>query len=105
MQPVTALTTAAAEVDADTLAFAPETLDPVAARRDELGTLIRVFQNMVRQVQAREEYLESMVRARTRELEASNAQLEKAKERMEAKRKAAWRNWNCCSFGMSVREA
>ena len=84
VQPVTALTTAAAEVDTDTLSFAPETLDPVAARRDELGTLVRVFQNMVRQVQAREEYLESMVRARTRELEASNAQLEKAKERMES---------------------
>ncbi|MDD9991726.1 MAG: SpoIIE family protein phosphatase [Rhodospirillales bacterium] len=84
VQPVTALTTAAAEVDTDTLSFAPETLDPVAVRRDELGTLVRVFQNMVRQVQAREEYLESMVRARTRELEASNAQLEKAKQRMES---------------------
>ena len=53
VQPVTALTTAAAEVDTDTLSFAPETLDPVAGRRDELGTLVRVFQNMVRQVQAR----------------------------------------------------
>ena len=89
VQPVTALTTAAAEVDTDTLSFAPETLDPVAVRRDELGTLVRVFQNMVRQVQAREEYLESMVRARTRELEASNAQLEKAKERMESELKIA----------------
>ena len=84
VQPVTALTTAAAEVDADTLSFTPEKLDPVAVRRDELGTLVRVFQNMVRQVQAREEYLESMVRARTRDLEASNAQLEKAKQRMES---------------------
>ena len=89
VQPVTALTTAAAEVDTDTLSFAPETLDPVAVRRDELGTLVRVFQNMVRQVQAREEYLENMVRARTRELEASNAQLEKAKERMESELKIA----------------
>ena len=89
VQPVTALTTAAAEVDTDTLSFAPETLDPVAVRRDELGTLVRVFQNMVRQVQAREEYLESMVRARTRELEVSNAQLEKAKERMESELKIA----------------
>ena len=89
VQPVTALTTAAAEVDTDTLSFAPETLDPVAGRRDELGTLVRVFQNMVRQVQAREEYLESMVRVRTRELEASNAQLEKAKERMESELKIA----------------
>ncbi|MDE0391352.1 MAG: SpoIIE family protein phosphatase [Rhodospirillales bacterium] len=89
VQPVTALTTAAAEVDADTLGFAPETLDPVAARRDELGTLIRVFQNMVRQVQAREEYLESMVRARTRDLQESNAQLERAKERMESELKIA----------------
>ncbi len=84
VQPVTALTTAAAEVDADTLSFIPEKLDPVAGRRDELGTLVRVFQNMVRQVQAREEYLESMVRARTRDLEASNAQLEAAKQRMES---------------------
>ena len=84
VKPVTALTAAAAEVDADTLAFKPETLDPVAERRDELGSLVRVFQHMVRQVQAREEYLESMVRARTRDLEESNAQLEKAKQRMEA---------------------
>ncbi len=89
VQPVTALTTAAAEVDTDTLSFAPETLDPVAGRRDELGTLVRVFQNMVRQVQAREEYLESMVRARTRDLEESNAQLERAKERMESELKIA----------------
>ena len=32
----------------------------------------------------------------------------KAKERMEAKRKAAWWPWrlqNCCSFGMSVGES
>ncbi len=89
VQPVTALTTAAAEVDTDTLSFAPESLDQVAERRDELGTLVRVFQNMVRQVQAREEYLESMVRARTRDLELSNAQLEKAKERMESELKIA----------------
>ena len=89
VQPVTALTTAAAEVDTDTLSFAPETLDSVAERRDELGTLVRVFQNMVRQVQAREEYLESMVRARTRDLEQSNAQLEKAKQRMESELKIA----------------
>ena len=89
VQPVTALTTAAAEVDTDTLSFAPETLDAVAGRRDELGTLVRVFQNMVRQVQAREEYLESMVRARTRDLEQSNAQLEKAKQRMESELKIA----------------
>ena len=89
VQPVTALTTAAAEVDTDTLSFAPETLDTVAGRRDELGTLVRVFQNMVRQVQAREEYLESMVRARTRDLQESNAQLEKAKERMESELRIA----------------
>ena len=89
VQPVTALTAAAAEVDTDTLSFAPESLDTVAERRDELGTLVRVFQNMVRQVQAREEYLESMVRARTRDLEASNAQLERAKERMESELKIA----------------
>ena len=84
VQPVMALTATAADVDTDTLRFGPETLDPVAEGRDELGTLVRVFQNMVRQVQAREEYLESMVRARTRDLERSNAQLEKAKQRMEA---------------------
>ena len=84
VKPVTALTAAAAEVDADTLGFEPQTLDPVAERRDELGTLVRVFQNMTRQVQAREEHLESMVRARTRDLEQSNAQLERAKQRMEA---------------------
>jgi len=80
--PVVGLTRAAAEVDART--FQPDSLDGVARAHDELGHLARVFQKMAREVQAREEHLEGLVRARTRDLEDKNAQLEKAKARMEA---------------------
>jgi len=81
-RPVVDLTRAAAEVDART--FLPESLDSVARAHDELGHLARVFQKMAREVHAREEHLEGLVRARTRDLEDKNAQLEKAKARMEA---------------------
>lgn len=53
------VTTAAAAVEAG--AFEPETLAGVAARRDELGQLARVFQRMAREIQAREERLRQQV--------------------------------------------
>jgi sigma-B regulation protein RsbU (phosphoserine phosphatase) len=81
-RPVVRLTRAAAEVDART--FQPESLDDMARSRDELGHLAGVFQKMAREVQAREEHLEGLVRARTRDLEEKNAQLEAAKARMES---------------------
>ena len=80
-RPVMALTRAAEEMDQRR--FAPESLDRVGRRRDELGRLIRVFQAMAREVQAREEHLEALVAARTRDLEERNAELDLAKRRME----------------------
>lgn len=80
-RPVVALTHAADEVDRR--AFQPESLDGLAKAPDELGHLARVFQKMARDVQAREEHLESQVRARTRDLEEKNSLLEDAKRRME----------------------
>ena len=41
--------------------FDPETIAQVAARRDELGRLARVFQQMAREVRAREQRLEQEV--------------------------------------------
>lgn len=80
-RPVVALTRAADEVDRRT--FQPDSLNRLAKAPDELGHLARVFQKMAREVQAREEHLESLVRARTRDLEEKNSLLEEAKERME----------------------
>jgi sigma-B regulation protein RsbU (phosphoserine phosphatase) len=80
-RPVVRLTQAAAEMDART--FRPDSLDDVARGRDELGHLATVFQKMAVEVQAREDHLEGLVRARTRDLEDKNAQLEAAKARMD----------------------
>jgi DNA repair ATPase RecN len=41
--------------------FDPETIAQVAARRDELGRLARVFQQMAREVRAREQRLKQEV--------------------------------------------
>ena len=86
-RPVVALTRAAEEMDRRT--FVPESLDHVGRRRDELGRLIRVFQTMARDVLAREDHLESLVAERTRDLEEKNAQLDRAKRRMEDELAAA----------------
>ena len=80
-RPVMALTRAAEEMDQRR--FSPGSLDRVGRRRDELGRLIRVFQAMAREVQAREEHLEALVAARTQDLEQRNAELDLAKRRME----------------------
>jgi hypothetical protein len=52
MQPILAVTDAAHAVEAEE--FAPGSLDAIAGRTDELGYLTRVFQQMAREIQARE---------------------------------------------------
>jgi two-component system, cell cycle response regulator len=59
LQSVGEVTAAAAAIEAGD--FAPETLAPVAARPDELGQLARVFQEMTREIQARERRLKEQV--------------------------------------------
>ena len=53
------VTSAAAAVEAGE--FDPKTIEQVAAREDELGQLARVFQQMAREVQAREQRLKQEV--------------------------------------------
>ena len=53
------MTAAAAAIKANT--FQPESLDEVARRPDELGQLAHVFQEMARQVYAREQQLQQQV--------------------------------------------
>jgi len=79
-RPVVALTRAAEQMDHGN--FDPASLDAVADRRDELGTLIQVFQSMAREVQNREQRLEALVRARTADLVRKNEQLEAARQRV-----------------------
>jgi PAS domain S-box-containing protein len=55
IQQVEKVTAAAAAVENDT--FKPESLNEVAARRDELGQLARVFRQMVQTLKAREKEL------------------------------------------------
>jgi CheY-like chemotaxis protein len=57
---VALVTDAAAAVEAET--FEPDDLADVAARRDALGRLARVFQRMAREVYAREQRLKQQVR-------------------------------------------
>lgn len=86
-RPVSAMTAAANQIDSRI--FRPESLNTLARRADELGTLARVFQHMAIEVQAREEHLEAQVRARTTELEQKNRLLEESKRRVEAELDAA----------------
>ena len=72
--PIECLTTAAAAVEDRN--FDPRSLDGVAARRDELGTLARVFTNMGETVLAREVKLDTLVEERTRALALRTEQLE-----------------------------
>ena len=57
-----------------------EAMQQVLRRTDELGSLARVFSDMTVQVFNREEQLETMVAARTRELQTSNQRLQIAHE-------------------------
>jgi CRP-like cAMP-binding protein len=59
MQQFLKVTSAAAAVEAGI--YNPASIDEVAARKDELGQLARVFQRMVTQVQAREVRLQNQV--------------------------------------------
>ncbi len=59
LQQVGLVTAAAAAIKANT--FQPESLDEVAQRSDELGQLALVFQEMARQVYAREQQLQRQV--------------------------------------------
>lgn len=86
-RPVAEMTRAAREMDGRK--FKPESLDSLACTPDELGVLARVFQNMAIEVQAREEHLESQVRARTAELHQKNLLLEETQRRVEAELDAA----------------
>lgn len=86
-RPVAAMTKAATEIDGRR--FDPASLDTLSRQGDELGTLARVFQHMAIEVQAREEHLEALVRARTLELEQKNTLLEASKRRVEAELDAA----------------
>ena len=61
----------------------PEAMQEVIRRTDELGSLARVFSDMTVQVFNREEQLETMVAARTRELQTSNERLQLAHEAIE----------------------
>jgi CheY-like chemotaxis protein len=65
---------AAAAVEAGT--FQCDSLDPVAAREDALGHLARVFQNMARQVYAREQSL----RQQLQELQIEIDEVKKARQ-------------------------
>jgi HAMP domain-containing protein len=58
--PVGELTAAAIAVEDAT--YTPGSLDPVAARRDEIGRLAQVFDQMARQVRAREERMQREIR-------------------------------------------
>jgi two-component system, cell cycle response regulator len=57
----------------ESAAFAPESLDAVAARDDALGQLARVFRRMAREVIAREQALEREVRELRIEIDATRA--------------------------------
>ena len=57
-----------------------EAMQEVIRRTDELGSLARVFSDMTVQVFNREEQLETMVAARTRDLQTSNQRLQIAHE-------------------------
>lgn len=86
-RPIMAITRAAGEMEAHR--FTPALLEDVTGRRDELGRLARVFAQMAREVLAREEHLNELVRERTRELEAKNRALETAHKQMEEELAAA----------------
>ena len=81
-RPIEAIATAARQVE---MGRRPDKqlIDRVVERTDELGSLARVFDAMTVQVFDREEQLETMVSARTKELEESNQSLRTAHRAME----------------------
>lgn len=88
-RPVSALTQAAGIMQQAGYRDQPQGFSPgllglggVTQRKDELGNLARVFEEMASQVYRREEQLEAAVRARTLELADKNQQLEAAQRRI-----------------------
>jgi signal transduction histidine kinase len=82
-QPVHQLTLAADALSSNT--YQPENLLPLQERKDELGTLARVFSKMAHELEVRDErltsinlHLEDMVQARTLDLESAKEQAESA---------------------------
>jgi class 3 adenylate cyclase len=72
--PLLTITGAAEALEEDR--FNPEELDAVSQRNDELGRLASVFQNMAREVLARKDHLDRLVRERTEDLQTKNRMLE-----------------------------
>jgi serine phosphatase RsbU (regulator of sigma subunit) len=81
LQPISALTRAARQVEQR--GFDPQSLNATGRQRNEFGTLARVFSKMAVAMQARQEQLETIIHARTRDLESKNGELEKSQKRME----------------------
>ena len=81
-QPIEAIATAARQVEEGRQ---PDDglIEPVMERTDELGSLARVFDAMTIQVFDREEQLETIVSARTEELQQSNRNLRRAQRALE----------------------
>jgi signal transduction histidine kinase/DNA-binding response OmpR family regulator len=89
-RPILALASASSAVEAGKFE-ASDTLNSVAKRADELGTLARAFQSMVAGIRGREQslteaaqQLETRVHERTKALETSNDALKRAREDAEA---------------------
>ena len=80
--PIEVIADVAREVEAGTQP-GPDSMRQVMNRTDEIGALARVFSDMTVQVFSREQKLEILVAERTRELQASNRQLIRAKEAMD----------------------
>lgn len=94
--PIAALTQAAGIMQRGTYKGREERFSPavlglsgVTRRRDELGDLARVFEDMAGQIFRREEQLESAVQARTFELGEKNTQLESAQRLIQEELKVA----------------
>lgn len=71
-RPVGEVTAAAGAVEDGT--YEPGSLDPVAARRDEIGRLAQVFDRMAREVRAREQRLQSEIKNLTVQIDEGKRQ-------------------------------
>ena len=80
--PIETIADAARQVESGTEPE-PSAMEPVMQRSDEIGSLARVFSAMAVEVFSREEQLEMLVSERTKELQQSNQELQKAYEAME----------------------
>lgn len=71
-RPILRVAQAAASIEAEKFTF--DSLTPVAQRTDELGQLARVFQNMAKQVYAREQHLKKQVQELKIEIDEAKRQ-------------------------------